>query len=830
MDPALTDTDRARWLRVEALFDRALGLDGDARAALLDREAGGDAALRAEVASLLAAHDGAGAFFERAVRRIAPPDVFAPGARVGPYRVEARIGEGGMGVVYRAARADGAFERTVALKVLRFGGGDVRRFLAERQTLARLDHPGIARLYGGGLAPDGRPFFAMELAAGEPITDYAARRGLGVEARLDLFADVCAAVQYAHSRLVVHRDLKPSNVLVCDGGGAACVKLLDFGIAKALDDPDVTVAGSAPRTPTYAAPEQVAGGAVTTATDVYALGALLYELLTGRRPHAGATRADVERAVLSDAPPRPSVAVRAAPPEGAPARAAPPGAPERLARRLAGDLDQIVLKALRKEPERRYDGAAALAADVARHRSGLPVEARPATVRYRAGSFVRRHRLGVGGAAAGVLVLAAGLALAVWQGRVATAERDRAERAAAFMVGLLGEFDPNQAGAERLDAGDVLDRAVRRVEADLDGEPAVQARLYDHVGQIYQTYARYDDAGRLLRRALDARRALYGRAHREVAESLNHLAWLAFAQGDYGAADSLYAAALDVETAAEGRRTPTAAEAIEGRGLLRRAAGDPDGGVPFVREALAIREATLGAEAPEVYASVSALATLHHVAGRPAQAAPLFRRAIEGRRRALGAHILTAQSLSDYGAALADLGDVGGAAAAHREALAVRRGLLGRSHPHVAQSLSHLGWALQTQGRYADAEPLYREALAGRRAHLGPDHASVGNSLLLLGEIRLLQGDAGGLDEVADGVATLARALGPDHPTALAAERRWITNLDRAGRGGAARARAARLLPRLRRVLGPDHEKTRECERRAADVEAAPPAPSSDSV
>ena len=804
----------APWSRVEALLDRALDLAPADRGAFLDREAGASGPLRAELDSLLAAHDGAGDFFERAARSFAPPDPLGPGARVGPYRVEGQIGAGGMGAVYRAARADGSFERAVALKVLRPGSGDVRRFLAERRTLARLDHPGIARLYDAGLTPAGRPFFALELVEGEPITDHAARLDLGVEARVRLVADVCAAVQYAHSRLVVHRDLKPSNVFVCsDAGGGARVKLLDFGIAKALDDPALTVTGPAPRTPAYAAPEQVAGGAVTTATDVYALGALLYELLTGRRPHDGPTRAAVERSVLGAAPPRPSAAVRAG---GAEPGAAPPGPPERLARRLDGDLDQICCKALRREPERRYASADALARDLARHLGGLPVEARPDATAYRVRKFVGRHRGGVAAAAAGVLLLAAGLATAVWQGHRATAERDRAERAAAFMVELLGEFDPNRAGAGRLDAVDVLDRAVRRVDVGLRGQPAVQAQLYDHVGQIYQTYTRYDDAERLLFRGLAVRRALYGEAHRDVAESLNHLAWLAFARGDYGGADSLYAAALATQTAAEGRRTPTAATAIEGLGLLRRAAGDPEAGVAFVREALAIREETLGAGHSEVSTSLSALATLHHVAGRPAEAAPLFRRAIAGRRRSLGAHVHTAQSLSDYGAVLTALGDVDGATAAHREALAIRRELLGDSHPHVAQSLSHLGWALQARGRYAEAEPLYREALAIRRTHLGDDHASVGNSLLLLGEARLLQGDDAGLDTVTEAVRTLGRGLGPDHPTTLSAALRLAGHLDRAGRGGEARRHAVRLLPGLRAAFGAGHAKVRECERLVA--------------
>ena len=821
-----------RWRLVRSVFERALEHAPEDRAAFVAREAGADAALQAEVEQLLAAAPDAEAYFDTlglAVGGGAAEDERARIETVGPYRLGEALGFGGMGAVYRAVRDDGAFRREVAVKLIRRGVHSdeaARRFRVERQALAALRHPHIAGLLGGGVTADGQPWLAMELVEGEPVTTYCDGRRLGVEARLRLFLQVCGAVQHAHRRLVVHRDLKPSNILVTEGDaegsveGGAAVKLLDFGLAKLLDDdPGVTVpATGADRrllTPAYAAPEQVAGEPVTTAADVYALGVVLYELLTGRRPPPGA------------APPRPSAVVvrphaaRSTHGETRTVAAEDVAAARsttalRLRRRLRVDLDQICLQALRAEPERRYASTEALCRDVQRHLDGLPVEARPAAFGYRVGKFVRRHRAGVAAAAAGVLVLAAGLALAVWQGRQAEAERDRAERTAAFMTDLLAEFDPNRAGAGGLDAGDVLDRAVRRVETGLRGQPEVQAQLYDHVGQIYQTYARYDDAERLLHRALAVRRALYGERHPEVAESLNHIAWLAFARGDYAAADSTYAAAVVVQEAGEGRRTPTAAAAIEGRGLLRRAAGDPEGGIAFVREALAIREATLPEGHPDISASVSALATLHHYAGRPAEAAPLFRRAIAERRRSLGDHAHTAQSLSDYGAVLTALGDIEGAAGAHREALAIRRDLLGPSHPHVAQSLSHLGWALQTQGRYAEAEPLYREALAIRREHLGDDHTAVGNSLLVLGEIRLRQGDASdGLATIDAAVRTMARVLGADHPTTISAELRRAEALGGVGRGAEARAEARRLLPALRAAFGAAHAKVRACDRLA---------------
>ncbi|MEM1117018.1 MAG: serine/threonine-protein kinase [Bacteroidota bacterium] len=820
MDPH----DDDRWPRVEALFERALDLARRDRDAFLVRETLDDPTIAEEVRALLDADIEAGAFFDRVAQAVTPRDVLDAGELTGPYRVLDRLGAGGMGTVYRARRVDGAFEREVALKVFRTGGGDVRRFLAERQTLARLDHPSIARLYDGGVTSDGRPYFAMELVEGQPITTYADTHELDVDDRLRLFQQVCEAVQFAHSRLVVHRDLKPSNVMVAEGDdGAPRVKLLDFGIAKVLDDPDLTVGGSVPRTPAYAAPEQVRGEEVTTATDVYALGVLLYELLTGRRPYRAADeRAAFERAILETEPTRPSTAV-SAPTESDPPTLTLPAPSERLARRLAGDLDQILLKALRKEPPARYRSPEAFGRDIERHLDGLPVEARPESVGYRMGKFVRRHRGAVAAASVGLSALVVGLGVALWQGQVAAVERDRAERASAFMVDLLGEFDPTRASGGRADPEAVLDQAVERIDAGLVGDPAVQAQLYDHVGQIYQTYARFDDAERLIRRALDLRRSLFGEADPSVVESLNHLAWLCFVRGDYDGADSLYARALAIEEAASGRTTNAAAASIEGQGLLLRAQGAPQAAIPLVREALAIREAAPEATPTDVASTRNALAALYTLTGRHAEAVPLLEQVVAERRATLGRHVHTAQALTDYGAALVAQSDFEAAAAIHREALAIRRERLGDSHPHVAQSLSHIGWALQSQARAAEAEPLYREALAIRREHFGEDHTAVGNSLLLLGEATLLSGDVErGLGVMGEAVRAFGRVLGEDHSTTLSAELRLAAHLDAVGRPEAARPLAARLLPQLREAFGPEHDKARQAQALAGRLGAGP--------
>ena len=416
--------------RASALLADALDVAPDERGAWLEAACAGAPALRAEVDSLLAAHADAAMdtrLDEPIVLR--PPRHTLLGADVGPWRVTGVLGEGGMGTVYRAERHDGAYDRTVALKMLR--AADSRRlagrFRDERRTLARLEHAGIARLYDGGVDPDGRPYLAMELVDGVPITAWARGEPVpgvapgpppSVEARLRVFVQACEAVAYAHARLIVHRDLKPSNLLVAAGEAADAlpqVRLLDFGIAKLLDDDDAeaertrTLLG--PLTPAYAAPEQLRGEPVTTATDVYSLGLLLYEVLTGERPYsaAGLSLTELERR-LDAPPPRPSET------------AAPTAA-----RRLRGDLDTVVLQALAPEPERRYASAAALAEDLRRHLAGLPVSARAPTAGYRLLSFARRHRAGVAAGAVALLALVGGAGVALWQAREAAAARDRAE-------------------------------------------------------------------------------------------------------------------------------------------------------------------------------------------------------------------------------------------------------------------------------------------------------------------------------------------------------------------------------------------------------------------
>jgi serine/threonine-protein kinase len=518
--------DANRWKRVQELFEAALELDAGGRADFLRGECGDDRELCDEVLSLIDADSGEHSLLDgHAVDALEPEPAVEEGAAslegalVGPYRVIERIGAGGMGAVYLAERADGHFERKVALKVIKRGMDTeeiLARFRSERQILAQLRHLNIAHLLDGGVTDDGRPYFTMEYVDGVPIDRYCDEHRLTVEERLALFETVCEAVQYAQHNLVVHRDLKPSNILVTNDGQ---VKLLDFGIAKVVGeesehertgDAGLTRTGVRMMTPGYASPEQVRGEAVTTATDVYSLGVVLFELLAGHRPYnvMAETPRELERAIVETPPQRLSTAVAATrervdaasrsvvtttPEDVAEARRA---IPAQLRKRLSGDLDNICLMALRKEPDRRYASAGLLLLDLQRHRQGIPVTARRDTFVYRAQKFAQRNRGAVVAAALIVVVVAA---LTTFYTMRLARERDRARLEAAkaaevseFLQSLFEVADPGQSKGEDITARELLDRGAERIETELAGQPEVQAEMMHVVGTVYHTLSVVD--------------------------------------------------------------------------------------------------------------------------------------------------------------------------------------------------------------------------------------------------------------------------------------------------------------------------------------------------
>ena len=716
--------------------------------------------------------------------------------RIGPYRILRELGHGGMGTVYLALRADEQFHKRVALKVIRSGSDVddvVRHFKRERQILASLDHPNIAKLLDGGTTEDGLPSFVMEYIEGEPLLGYCDARSLPVPERLRLFQSVCAAVQYAHRNLVVHRDIKPGNILVAADG---LPRLLDFGIAKLLNS---ELAGEAPTatamamTPEYASPEQARGERITTATDVYSLGVVLYELLTGHHPYRLASRQplDVLKAISEQEPERPSTAVdrsevRTAPEGTQPVRLTPEavartreGTPEKLKRRLRGDLDNILMLALRKEPQRRYASVEAFSDDVRRYLDGLPVKARRPTVSYRAGKFASRHVVGVA-AAAVLVVLLIGFGLAVTMQRDmaqrerATAQRERetAERVSSFLVGLFKVADPSEARGNAITAREVLDKGAEKIATELKDEPEVRATLMDTLGTVYLSLGLYDRALPLLQEALKTRKTVLGGEHVDVARSLSNVAHVLYMKGDHTAAEAHFREALAVRRRLFGDEHPEVAKALNNLGLLLGERGDYAEATSLHRQALASWRKALGNEHPHVAMSLNNLAGVLGVTGNHAEAESLYREALAIWRRLLGnEHPDVARGLSNLAAIVEHRGDHAGAETLQREALALRRKLLGNDHPDVAWSLDGLATVLRRKGEAGAAEALYREAITIRRKALGDDHPHVAYSLAGLADTLCRVRRAAEAESLARGaLAILTKALPHGHVDIAEAE------------------------------------------------------------
>lgn len=754
--------DLDRFAHAERLFHDALERPHEARAAFLDEACAGDDALRNDVLGLLNAdaEDDTGFILDEPLMPVAS-SLPVVGRRVGPYTLVRELGRGGMGTVYLARRDD--VEREVALKVVRGDLADPlarRRFLFERRVLARLSHPGIARLYNAGIADDGTPYFAMEYVEGEPITAYCDRHQLGVEARLQLFERVARTVQHAHSHFVVHRDLKPSNILITeDTRSTPRPVLLDFGIAKVLDDAeldneDLTATGRQLLTPGYAAPEQHEGGPITAATDVYGLGAVLYELLAGTRP--------------GDDPSRPSTAVTST--QDTEAASARGTTADRLARRLRGDLDVICETALQPDPERRYATAEALADDVRRHLDGLPVTAQRDTTLYRMRSFVRRHRHGVwtSAAVASVLIGLTGL----YTVRLQT-ERDRAqtearkaERVSAFLTDLFGTSNPyEEVQGDTLRARDLLARGAARIESELADEPEVQASMFEAIGDVYVRLGLLDDAQPLLEKALAVRRSEPRMANPGTASTLRRLAWIHMERGDFATADSLGQLARTVE--GPDARTLEAARLHYVLGTSRFRQGDFPAADSLHQLADGLFRELAGPDDDETVSNLAQLAHVAEALGDDSLAVERAQAVLDSRRRVYGdEHPYVAEALNDVAFTLRKQGRYTEAEPLYRESIAIKRRLLGDDHPAVATSLNNLGVLFGISGRYDEVGPLFEEALAIRRARYGDVHPAVASTLSSLSMLAISQNDPGqALAHQDEALAILRQVYGGDHPS-----------------------------------------------------------------
>ncbi|HPF38002.1 MAG TPA: serine/threonine-protein kinase [Phycisphaerae bacterium] len=878
----------------ESIFHAARDLPHSERSGYLDRTCGDDAVLRSRVAALLVA-DQEGADF----LRTRDPDATmpqssgasvtslgeAPSDQIGRYKLLQRIGEGGFGTVWMAEQRE-PVKRRVALKIIKLGMDTkqvIARFEAERQALAMMDHPNIASVFDAGSTDRGRPYFVMELVRGVSIIEYCDRERLDTNARLKLFAKVCNAIQHAHQKGIIHRDIKPGNVLVTLHDGVPVPKVIDFGIAKATNQELTsrtlfTEHRQVVGTPAYMSPEQaeMSGLDIDTRSDIYSLGVLLYELLTGTPPFAvrelmSRGFGEMMRIIREETPHKPST--RWSTLGSASGREASQIAERRrtdvgrLGLLLRGDLDWIVMKCLEKDRRRRYETANGVAADIARHLEDEPVVAGPPSAGYRVRKFVRRHRASVlaGAFVAASLVLGVvGTTLGLlWalneKSRAETAEAETAQRAtelqqvADFQGGQLSEIDVATMGARLRDAiirgaGEasrenvtkslasvnftnialgslqqtIFNRTIDAIDEQFADQPLVHAQLLNTTGETLKKLGLLDAASDPLVRALGIRRDILGADHPDTLASINDLGDLLRAQGSYDEAEVRIQSALDGRRRILGAEHPDTLESLNLMGNLRQAQGNLAEAERCFRETLDARRRTLGAEHHDTLISINNMGIVLQAQGRLDEAEPFYLEALKSMRRTLGdEHPDTLVAVNNMGYLLTPQGKYDEAESYFREALEGRRRTLGDEHPDTLLSINNMGYLLQAQGRYDEAEPYYREALDVRRRTLGDEHPKTLLSVHNMGQLLQAQGK---YDEAAtfyqEALDARRRTLGDEHPDTL----RSLNNMGVLQRDQDRLDEAERCireaLTGMRKALGEQHPETLQVEANLSSLQA----------
>ncbi len=768
------------------------------------------------------------------IQTVALPD------QIGPYRLLKILGEGGMGAVYLAEQTE-PLRRQVALKLIRPSRVDrqaIHRFEAERQALARMNHPNVAQVYEAGNTELGQPYIVMEYVPGLSITEYCDRNRLTVRQRLELFATVCDGIQHAHQKGIIHRDVKPGNILVTEAEGGESrpvTKVIDFGIAKGMEEP-LTGGGHSMTgdrllgTPAYLSPEAFEvtdhGTDLDTRSDVYALGVVLYELLVGALPCGSKNDSFLAamRQITTGEPPAPSARFKGLEPAAREARAAERRSPApALERSLRGDLDWIVLKAIARKRSERYVSAAELAEDLGRYRRSVPVVAGPPSRLYHTAKFVRRHRLAVAAAVLLAVALLAGIAARTVEAARANREAARANREAEaarqygaeadgvvrFLVEL---FDVSDLGVSRggtVTAQELLERGADRVRREYRSQPLAQARLMDTMGTVYRKLGLYDEAEPFLASSLELRQELLGEGHVDGASSLANLATLYWHQGRYAEAEPLAQRALAIREAALGSDHPDVATSLDDLALVYRRQARYDQAEPLFLRALKIREAFFGGRHRDVAVTLNGLAILYWNQGRYDAAAPLLRRALEIWEKALGAdHLEVAATVNNLAGVYRDQGRYAEAETLYQRALEIRRQTLEASHPAIGYSLSNLALLYRRQDRLAEAEPLYQQALEIWEESLGPEHPDVAfllNNLALL--YHQLDRDRAAEPLSRRALALNRKLLGEDHPSVASSLNILAIVSAGLGRADEAESLHRRALDVYERSLGPDHQR-----------------------
>lgn len=726
---------KAEWHRVEEVFLSAVEHSAENRAAFLETACAGDTPLRADVEALLRSYEEAGDFMEQPAYQVnaeilvEESGALKIGESFGEYRILSLLGEGGMGEVYLAN--DATLGRKVALKLVRPGPGRAdlfRHFRREEQILAGLTHPNIARLYGGAVTPDGVPYFVMEYVEGQRLDSYCETNRLTIRQRLELFRKICSAVSYAHQRLVIHRDLKPANIRVTPEGEP---KLLDFGIAKLIDPQtesigETTMTLQGAMTPEYSSPEQVRGEGVTTASDIYSLGVVLYEVLTGQRPYRIKSRRpeEVARAISEEEPSRPSTALTK---QNQSSVLLNP-------RSLRGDLDNIVLMAMRKEPSRRYASVAQFSEDIRRHSEGLPVVARKDTVGYRSAKFIRRHRVGVTAAVLVAMAIIAGLIVALWEARKARTQRDVAQRINAFLQDMLGAAVPEVKGID-VKVSDLLNEASTRAKTELARQPGVMADVLMTLGRTSLSLGQYDKAETDLRAALEASLNANGELHSTTATTMGWLGLALAYRGKAAEGEQISREAVDLQRKLHPHGHADLGVALYALGANLTYKNEPNAALPILKEASELIKKHLGETHGYYITSLVLLAVAHEKAGDTDAAESLYGQAIDvGGRVEARYRIFLAQAQGFLGILLTNKAAYPAAEIALRQSETIYREVFGGdTNSSVAAVKANLGWLYFLKGDYARAEEEARVALDLVRKYLGPEHSVTVNTLATLG-------------------------------------------------------------------------------------------------